>query len=127
MGAGYSSAIVAKKIYPDRRVVAVLWDGGLMINLGDLITVVRLQLDLTILVLNDNAYGMIKRKQFWHNFDDWGLDLVNPDFVKLAESMWAKGYRIKNLEDFSPLFQKVGKQKGVHLIEVPIIYAEKFF
>ncbi|MEA1973297.1 MAG: thiamine pyrophosphate-dependent enzyme [Candidatus Cloacimonadota bacterium] len=63
MGAGYASAIIAKKINPNSKVVAVVGDGGLMMNLGDLITAVHLKIDITILVLNDSAYGMIKRKQ----------------------------------------------------------------
>ena len=55
-------------------------------NLGDPETAVRLGIDLIILVINNNAYGMIKVKQAHAGFPDFGLDLPNPDFIKLAES-----------------------------------------
>jgi acetolactate synthase-1/2/3 large subunit len=63
MGAGYSSAMMAKILYPERQVIAVVGDGGLMMNLGDVATIVKLKLDITIVILNDQSYGMIKRKQ----------------------------------------------------------------
>lgn len=63
MGAGYASALEAKRLNPGQKVVCVTGDGGLMMNLGDLETVVRLGLDLVIIVLNNHSYGMIKWKQ----------------------------------------------------------------
>ena len=65
MGAGYSVAMSAKLVHPDRQVVCLAGDGGFLMNLGDLETAVRLDIDLTIIILNDQAYGMIKWKQ--HN------------------------------------------------------------
>ena len=66
MGAGYASALAAKMVHPTKNVVAVTGDGGFMMNLGDIETVVTSGLDLTIIILNDNAYGMIKWKQSHH-------------------------------------------------------------
>lgn len=71
MGAGYSTGMMAKILYPSSQVVTVTGDGGLVMNLGDLETAVRLGIDLTIIVLNDNAYGMIKRKQKAHGYQDF--------------------------------------------------------
>lgn len=71
MGAGYSAAMVAKILNPKHQVLAVVGDGGLMMNLGDLTTAVKLGIDLTIIVLNDNAYGMIKRKQQNSGYKDF--------------------------------------------------------
>lgn len=78
MGAGLPSAMCAKLVYPQRKVVAVCGDGGFMMNSQEIETAVRLKLDLVVLVLNDNAYGMIKWKQAKVPFDDFGLDLGNP-------------------------------------------------
>jgi acetolactate synthase-1/2/3 large subunit len=89
MGAGYSSAMAVKLVEPDKQVIAVIGDGGFMMNLGDLETTVRLGNDLTIIILDDNAYGMIKWKQHNAGFIDYGLDLKNPDFVRLAEAFGA--------------------------------------
>jgi acetolactate synthase I/II/III large subunit len=71
MGAGYASAMEAKRLNPDVSVVCVTGDGGLMMNLGDLETAVRLGLDLVIIVLNNHSYGMIKWKQLGAGLRDF--------------------------------------------------------
>ncbi len=124
MGAGYSSALMAKILYPDREVVAVVGDGGFMMNLGDIETAVRLGHDLIIFVLNDSAYGMIKRKQHHLWYADFGLDLSNPDFVQLAESFGAKGYRVDTKDQFLDVFHQARSQSGVKIIEVVFEYPE---
>lgn len=60
---------------------------------------------MTIIVLNDNAYGMIKRKQKNHGYNEFGLDLVNPDFVALAEAFGAQGHRISHPDQFKETLQ----------------------
>ena len=125
MGAGYSSAMMAKMLHPDQQVVAIAWDGWLVMNLWDIETAVRLGNDLTILILNDNAYGMIKRKQINHDYTDFGLDLTNPDFVALANSFGAKGYRIDNPDDFKSEFTKIITESWVKIVEVPFAYPDK--
>ena len=86
MGAGLPSAMMAKLLYPERRVLAVCGDGGFMMNSQELETAVRLGLDLVVLILNDSSYGMIRWKQAVDHFPDFGLTFGNPDFVKYAES-----------------------------------------
>ena len=123
MGAGLPSAMAAKMIYPERTVVAVCGDGGFMMNSQELATAVMLNLHITVLILNDNAYGMIKWKQTGGEFPDFGLDLTNPDFVKYAESYGAKGYRVEKSEQFSSFLQHCFTNPGVHVIDVPIDYS----
>lgn len=82
MGAGLPSAMAASLIYPQRAVLAICGDGGFMMNSQELETAKRLNLNLTVMILNDNAYGMIKWKQHGMGFADFGLDFTNPDFVK---------------------------------------------
>ena len=86
MGAGLPSAIAAKIVHPEKNIVAICGDGGFMMNSQELETAVRLGLNLVVLILSDNAYGMIKWKQAHMGFSDFGLDVGNPDFVKYAES-----------------------------------------
>lgn len=124
MGAGLPSAMGAKIVYPEKKVMAICGDGGFMMNSQEIETAVRLKMDLVILVLNDNAFGMIKWKQNGMNFPDFGLDYGNPDFVKYAESYGANGYRIEKTDDFLPLLTKCLDTKGVHLIELPVDYSE---
>jgi acetolactate synthase-1/2/3 large subunit len=124
MGAGLSAGMAAKLLQPDKKVVVVAGDGGIMMNIADLETAVRLQLDLVILVVNDNGYGMIKWKQQSMQLADFGLSFSNPDFVKLAESFGAHGYRITKTEDFQPTLEKALDSRGIHVIEVPVDYSE---
>lgn len=124
MGTGLPSAIAAKILYPERRVVALCGDGGFMMSSQELETAVRLKLDLVILILRDGGYGMIKWKQQAMHLSDFGLDFNNPDFVKLAESFGAKGTRVEKIDDLGKLMDQAFKEKGVHLIDVPIDYAD---
>ncbi len=90
MGAGVASGLEVKRLNPEKNVVVVTGDGGLVMNLGDLETVVRTGLDITIVVLNNGSYGMIKWKQVGAEMPSWGMDFGNPNFVKLAESFGGK-------------------------------------
>lgn len=122
MGAGYASAMEAKRLNPDVNVICVTGDGGLVMNLWDLETAVRMKLDLTIVVLNNNSYGMIKWKQEDAGLKDFGLDFWNPNFVQLAESFGAKGYKIEKKEDFKPLLEQTLSEKGVKIIDLDFDY-----
>ena len=82
MGAGLPSAMTAKLVYPERPVLSVCGDGGFMMNSQEMETAVRLGLHLVVLVLRDDAYGMIKWKQADMQLPDFGLDYGNPDFVR---------------------------------------------
>jgi acetolactate synthase-1/2/3 large subunit len=123
MGAGLPSAMMAKMIYPDRKVVAVCGDGGFMMNSQEMETAVRLGLDLVVIVLNDSAYGMIKWKQEGVGFENYGLDYNNPDFVKYAESYGATGHRPGSFAEFEDTFRTAINAKGVHLIDVAVDYS----
>ena len=124
MGAGLPSAMMAKLLYPERRVMAVCGDGGFMMNSQELETAVRLKLDLVVLILDDSAYGMIRWKQAVDKFPDWGLTFGNPDFVQYAEAYGAKGSRVNATEDLVPTLEGAFRQGGVHLVAVPIDYSE---
>ncbi len=120
MGAGLPSAMMAKMLHPEQKVMAICGDGGFMMNSQEIETAVRLKLDLVVLILNNNAYEMIKWKQHDAGFENFGLDFGNPDFVKYAESYGAFGHRVTKTEDFKPLLEKCFKEGGVHLIDLPI-------
>jgi len=124
MGAGLPSAMGAKIVHPDRKVMAICGDGGFMMNSQEIETAVRLGLDLTVLIIRDNAYGMIKWKQAGKGFKNFGLDYGNPDFVKYAESYGAQGHRVQSSAQLSELLNKCLNSPGVHLLEVPIDYSE---
>ena len=122
MGAGLPSAIAAALARPGRRVVAVCGDGGFMMNSQELETAVRLGIDLVVLVLRDDAYGMIKWKQAHDGYPPYGMDYGNPDFVRYAESYGARGHRAASIEGFEAQLRQALDTPGVDLIEVPIDY-----
>jgi acetolactate synthase I/II/III large subunit len=124
MGAGLPSASMASMLYPRRRVLAVCGDGGFMMNSHELETAVRLNLNLVVLIVQDNAYGMIRWKQAVDSFADWGLTFGNPDFVKYAESYGAKGWRVETADGLVPALETAFKAGGVHLVAVPVDYSE---
>jgi acetolactate synthase I/II/III large subunit len=124
MGAGLPSAMMAKLLYPGRRVMAVCGDGGFMMNSQEMETAVRLGLDLVVLILDDSAYGMIRWKQAADGFPDYGLTFGNPDFVKYAESYGARGWRVTATDDLVPTLEQAFTAGGVHVVAVPIDYSE---
>lgn len=124
MGAGLPSAIAASLVYPERKIVAVCGDGGFMMNSQELETAARLKLNLVILILNDNGYGMIKWKQQIMQHENFGLDFNNPDFIKYAESYGVRGHRVRRAKEFMPLLKKCLNKDGIDLIEVPVDYSE---
>jgi acetolactate synthase I/II/III large subunit len=73
-------------VYPNRRVLVVCGDGGFMMNSQELETATRRGLNLVVLILQDNAYGMIRWKQAADGFPDFGMSFGNPDFVTYAKA-----------------------------------------
>jgi acetolactate synthase-1/2/3 large subunit len=124
MGAGLPSAMMAAMLYPDRRVMAICGDGGFMMNSQEMETAVRLGLNLVVLIINDNSFGMIRWKQAIVGYEDWGLTFGNPDFVKYAEAYGAKGHAIGATEDFAPALDRCFAEGGVHIVAVPVDYSE---
>lgn len=123
MGAGLPSAIMMKELYPDRKVISINGDGGFMMNSQELETAIRMELDLVVIILNDNAYGMIKWKQEGDGFKKYGLDYNNPDFLKYAESFGATGYKPTSIEDFKDTLETALNTKGVQVIDLPVDYS----
>jgi thiamine pyrophosphate-dependent acetolactate synthase large subunit-like protein len=97
---------------------------GVMMNSQEMETAVRLQLDLVVLILRDDAYGMIKWKQASMGFDDFCLDYGNPDFVQYAHSYGAQGHRVASADALLPLLEQCLRSPGVHLVEAPMDYRD---
>jgi acetolactate synthase I/II/III large subunit len=124
MGAGLPSAMMASMLHPTRRVLAVCGDGGFMMNSQEMETAVRLRLNLVVLILQDNAYGMIRWKQAVDSFADWGLTFGNPDFVKYGESYGATGSQVDSADGLAPVLEAAFNGGGVHLVAVSVDYSE---
>jgi len=95
-----------------------------MMNSQEMETAIRLKLDLVVIVLRDNGFGMIKWKQGGMNLPDFGLDFLNPDFIQYAHSYGAQGYRVSRSRELVELLSSCLHQPGLHLIEVPVDYSQ---
>jgi acetolactate synthase-1/2/3 large subunit len=105
-------------------VIAICGDGGFMMNSQELETAVRLGLHVVVLILRDNAYGMIKWKQASMGLTPFGLDYGNPDFVRYAESYGAMGHRVTRADGLRSTLQLATDEPGVHVIEIPVDYSD---
>ncbi|MER8766954.1 acetolactate synthase large subunit [Mesorhizobium sp. M0968] len=123
MGAGLPSAIMAALLYPGRRVLAVCGDGGFMMNSQELETALRLGLHLVVLVLQDNAYGMIRWKQAAEGYSEYGTTFGNPNFVAYAKAYGIEARRIEGPDDLMPTLEAAFAAGGIHLISAQVDYS----
>ena len=123
MGIALPTAIAAKLVYPDRRVVTVNGDGGFMMNVQELETAVRLRTAIVNVIWENSGYGSISWKQdkrFGHHF---GTDFDNPDFVRLAGAFGMPGWRIEAADEFGPTLRRALDLDVPSLIVLPIDYS----
>jgi acetolactate synthase I/II/III large subunit len=121
LGSGFPTALGAKVAHPDRPVVAITGDGGFMFAVQELATAVQFNIGVVTLVFNNNAYGNVRRDQR-ERFDGRVVasDLVNPDFVKLAESFGVGAARVTSPEAFRPALEKALADGGPRLIVIEV-------
>jgi acetolactate synthase-1/2/3 large subunit len=125
MAGSVPGAIAAKHVYPDRKVVALCGDGGFLMNVQDLITAVRYEKPITVLLWVDKQYGLIKWKQEARFGKHSHIDLVNPDFVKLAESFGWQPIEVNAADQLIPALEQAFAEKSKpSLVIVPVDYDE---
>jgi acetolactate synthase-1/2/3 large subunit len=117
-------AIAAKLAVPGRRVLAAVGDGAFLMNSQEIETAVRERIPLTVLIWQDDAYGLIKWKMNLEIGHDVATDFTNPDFVAYAESFGARGYRVRAADDLLPMLTDALASDAVSVIACPVDYAE---
>jgi acetolactate synthase-1/2/3 large subunit len=124
MGIAIPGAIAAKLVYPDKKIVAVTGDGGFMMNCQELETALRVGTPFVTLIFNDGGYGLIEWKQLNQFGESAFVKFGNPDFVKFAESMGLKGYRVEAAVDLVPILKTALDQDVPAVIDCPVDYGE---
>jgi acetolactate synthase I/II/III large subunit len=121
LGSGYATALGAKIAHPERPVVAICGDGGFMFTVEELATAVQYGIDVIALVFNNQGFGNVRRDQ-QRNFDGrlLGCDLVNPDFMKLAEAFGVGGIRVHSPQALRGALDRALAEGGPWLIEIPV-------
>jgi len=121
LGSGFPTALGAKVANPDRPVVAITGDGGFMFGVQEVATAVQFNIGVVTLIFNNNAYGNVRRDQR-ERFEGRVVasDLVNPDFVKLAESFGVAAARVTSPTTFKPALEKALAHGGPYVIAVEV-------
>lgn len=118
MGYALPAAIAAKLLYPTRQVAAVVGDGGLLMNLGELITMVQLDLSLKIIVVNNGALGLEEVKMKQAGMSPFATRLQNPDMLQLAASFGIRGYRAGSADQLEETLQQAFSATDAAMVEV---------
>ncbi|WLD93950.1 acetolactate synthase large subunit [Alkalihalobacillus sp. AL-G] len=124
MGIAMPGAIGAKLASPNKNVVAVAGDGGFLMTVPDLETMVRLNLPIVVIIWTDNRYGLIEWKQMNEFKRSSSIKFGNPDFVQLAKSFGMEGLKVSKAEEFKELLEKAIKMNKPVLIDCPVDYKE---
>lgn len=124
MGIGIPAAISAKLLFPDKKVIAAVGDGGFLMSLAEMETARRLNTPFVCLVFNDGGLGLIAWKQKLRYQKDFFVRFNNPDFVKLAESFGVKGYRVSSEDELEPILKDALDQHVPAIIDCPVDYSE---
>lgn len=121
LGHGYAAALGVQVGNPDRKVVSINGDGGFMYNVQELSTQAREQIPLVTVVFNDNQFGNVRRIQEQrYNGHTLATELLNPDFVKLAEVFGITGYRATTPTELRDTLRIALDARVPALIEVPM-------
>ena len=115
-------AIAAKLAYPDRKVLAVMGDGAFLMHSQEIETAMRENVAFTILIWEDDAYGLIEWKMDLAMGRHSAVKFQNPDFVAYAESFGAKGYRVSAADQLRPILEEAMAQDTVSVVTCPVDY-----
>jgi acetolactate synthase-1/2/3 large subunit len=120
LGFGFPTALGVKVGNPSKAVVSITGDGGFMFGVQELAAAVQHEINLVTVLFNNNAFGNVLRDQKRSFRGAMGSELRNPDFVKLAESFGAKGWRANSPAELRSCVERGFAEKGPVLIEVPV-------
>jgi acetolactate synthase-1/2/3 large subunit len=129
MGFGFPAAIGAQFAHPDKKVWAVVGDGGFQMTLCELATARIHDLPVKCLVINNNYLGMIRQWQelFYENRLS-GADLEgNPDFVKLAQAYGVKGLRVRRPADVDRILRQAHEHDGPCVVVAEVVKEDNVF
>jgi acetolactate synthase-1/2/3 large subunit len=126
MGFGIPAAIAAQLSNPERPVLAVVGDGGMLMMLHDLVLIRELGLPILMVVLCDRSLSLIRVSAERRGYPPYGMDFTPPDFAAVAQGFGIAARRVTNLADLRACAEKVLSQRIPFVLEVPIDYREYY-
>ena len=128
MGFALPAAIGAKMACPEREVVAVIGDGGYQMTIQELGTVFQTKAAVKIVVLNNDFLGMVRQwQQLFFDKRYASTEMVNPDFVKIAEGYYLKAKRVTKREDLANAVEEMIKSDEPYFLEVVVEKEDNVF
>lgn len=106
MGSGLPAAIGAKIALPDKQVISLVGDGGFLMSMAELVTAVRYNLPVTVIVVSNSVYSLEEHKMALEGLIPYGYKLNTPDFAALAEASGAMGFRISEPHDLEAVLNE---------------------
>jgi acetolactate synthase-1/2/3 large subunit len=114
-------AFAAKQAGLDRKVVAIIGDGGIQMTIQELGTIMQSEVDVKILILNNNFLGMVRQwQQLFHEKRYSFVNITSPDYVQVAKGYHIDGQSISKREDIRSALQTMIGHKGAYLLEVMV-------
>jgi acetolactate synthase-1/2/3 large subunit len=114
------AAIAAALHEPERPVIAITGDGGLLMCLGELLTAVQQKTRIIVIVLNDGALSLIDIKQQQRELQTLGVRWERPDYAEIMSGFGGRGFRVSEISDYEKALAKAYQEPGPVLIDVVI-------
>ena len=128
MGFALPAGLGAKLGAPDREVIVVVGDGGIQMNIQELATIFQYQIPVKILLLNNNFLGMVRQwQQLFFDRRYSFTEMVNPDFVKVADGFGIRGRKLTDRKDLQECIDEMIASPGPYLLEVIVEKEENVF
>ena len=124
MGFALPGAIAASIVHPDRRILSIAGDAGFLMNVQEMETARRINSNITVMVWEDHAYGLIAWKQETHFGHHTDLAFGNPDWAMLAAAFGWNGHMVANSVDLAATLETALSEDGPSLVVIPIDYRE---
>jgi pyruvate dehydrogenase (quinone) len=111
-------AIGAQLAFPKRQVLSLSGDGGFARLMGDLLTLAQYELPVKLIVYNNSTLGMVKLEMRVAGYEDFGVDVPNSNFAKMAEAVGIRGFRIEDSGSLKDALDAALRHKGPVLVDV---------
>jgi len=111
-------AIGAQLTFPKRQVISLSGDGGFTMLMGDLLTIAQYQLPIKLVIYNNSTLGMVKLEMRVAGYEDFGVDVPQVNFAKIAEAPGVRGFRVESSSDLKDAFWSALRHKGPAIVDV---------
>jgi pyruvate dehydrogenase (quinone) len=121
MANGLPYSIGAAVAYPGRQVVCIVGDGGLTMLMGEIATLVKYKLQVTVIIIKNNVLGQIKWEQMiLEGNPEFGVELEPIDFAKVAEACGARGFTLEKPEDAEQVLRQALSTQGPSVVQAVV-------